>query len=267
MLHRNRVFQLQEHSNVLNIASVRLGFIEELIDLHSSISLLTTLEAAMELAKSCARLNGWSAAETSLRLYRTLIADRDVGHGHQYKPSFKALVTEQLSLLAQQVRGDKDEALELAIDDRNLGLQSYLINTEPEKSALLPSLEEVWEKYWEDRQLSSGGIATSGYGELFQTHTGPKLYLTRFQQVTKGFLFFRTHEGHIGLASDRSKVGDSIWILEHGPIPFVLRGDLRSEQDEVTPRLRLVGEAYVDGFMYGEIFDSENLKWRDLELD
>ena len=69
--------------------------------------------------------------------------------------------------------------------------------------------------------------------------------------------FFRTESGHVGLCFPHSKIGDEIWVLAGGRVPFVLRPDRDPEKttaDNTTaPRMRaLVGECYLHGYMDGE---------------
>ncbi|GME52847.1 hypothetical protein BP6252_11115 [Neofusicoccum parvum] len=65
-----------------------------------------------------------------------------------------------------------------------------------------------------------------------------------------------TDHGNIGLAPDDTKIGDVVFVLEGANVPFVLRTDM-------SQRLRLVGECYVQGFMKGEAWqhhsDAEEL--------
>jgi hypothetical protein len=61
----------------------------------------------------------------------------------------------------------------------------------------------------------------------------------------------------LGLAPMLSQEGDHICILRGAKIPFILR--TTGEQG----RFRVVGEAYVDGFMHGQL---EKLNFPVLEI-
>ena len=55
-----------------------------------------------------------------------------------------------------------------------------------------------------------------------------------------------TTDGYLGMTARNVRVGDQICVLLGGDIPFVLR------PDEGRNTYRLVGEAYLHGFMQGE---------------
>lgn len=61
--------------------------------------------------------------------------------------------------------------------------------------------------------------------------------------------FFSTENGRIGLAPAWAEPGDRICIFYNGLSPFVIRPTKEDPQ-----QYRLMGEAYVDGVMYGEAF-------------
>jgi hypothetical protein len=56
-----------------------------------------------------------------------------------------------------------------------------------------------------------------------------------------------TKEGHIGMAPCRARPGDAVVVLFACSIPLVLRRVGAREAWQV------IGEAYVDGFMNGEV--------------
>jgi len=58
---------------------------------------------------------------------------------------------------------------------------------------------------------------------------------------------YRTSDGFLGLGPVSAEVGDQIWMLRTGRVPFVLRGAGEPGQ------FRLVGETYLHGFMDGEL--------------
>ena len=64
-----------------------------------------------------------------------------------------------------------------------------------------------------------------------------------------GRSFFSTKYGRIGLGPPHTKPGDTVCILYNAYTPFIIRprgGTLTSTSNE------FIGEAYVDGLMYGE---------------
>jgi hypothetical protein len=64
-----------------------------------------------------------------------------------------------------------------------------------------------------------------------------------------GRVAFVSRKGYWGLGHHEVQAGDEIWLLDGGRMPFVLRPGAISTS---TSDYRLVGEAYVHGFMNGE---------------
>lgn len=68
---------------------------------------------------------------------------------------------------------------------------------------------------------------------------------------TKGRTMFVTSEGHIGLTTANDlEVGDSIYLLKGGKIPYILR---RVNGQDST--FRLARDAYTHGHMHGREWD------------
>jgi hypothetical protein len=67
--------------------------------------------------------------------------------------------------------------------------------------------------------------------------------------------FFRTEKGYIGLGPPNTRVGDEVFILDGGTVPFLLRSEresLRFFVGELHNPYTLVGDCYVYGIMDGE---------------
>jgi hypothetical protein len=58
---------------------------------------------------------------------------------------------------------------------------------------------------------------------------------------------FMTKNGYMGIGSKDTRVGDEVWILHGGRVPFILRN-----MPKLDARI-LVGDAYVHGIMDGEM--------------
>ena len=91
-----------------------------------------------------------------------------------------------------------------------------------------------------------GDPETSGKADMLD---GDSYALRSFLSwaVSNGsWLFFTSPKGYIGLADPCSRYSDSIAIVLGCPLPLVIRkiGDCNT--------YKLVGEAYVQGFMNGE---------------
>lgn len=63
----------------------------------------------------------------------------------------------------------------------------------------------------------------------------------------------RTSGNYLGIAPQSVEKGDEIWILAGAFVPMILRREENSE------RRRLVGEAYINGYMKGETVDAAKM--------
>jgi hypothetical protein len=92
----------------------------------------------------------------------------------------------------------------------------------------------------------------------------------RIVAATHGRRFFITRSGYMGLSPPKTHIGDIVYLIKGLPVPVILR---KSEGS-----LRLVGEAYVQGIMLGELLQqfhaagadgassAELLSWQSLTL-
>ena len=67
----------------------------------------------------------------------------------------------------------------------------------------------------------------------------------------------RTRRNYLGIAGFSASVGDDIWILPNSITPFVFRKQLDGKYE-------LVGEAYIQGIMNGEV--SDTLSWEEIQI-
>lgn len=110
----------------------------------------------------------------------------------------------------------------------------------------------------------------------------------RIWGANNGISFFRSTDGRFGFGPSTLQVGDEVWLLEGGQTPIILRKDpmkrfemrgtssTAAEVDPfisafsrllsgggpgsgVIPGYRVLGEAYVQGVMYGELVNMELL--------
>jgi hypothetical protein len=75
-----------------------------------------------------------------------------------------------------------------------------------------------------------------------------------FQTESRGY-----DQGKIGRGPISTSKNDEVWILAGGKVPYILRP---MENDEYE----FIGEAYLDGIMYGEAVGSENRQVRTITL-
>ena len=74
---------------------------------------------------------------------------------------------------------------------------------------------------------------------------------------------FVTKKGYIGAAPLSSQVGDVVYVLAGGHVPFVLR---KKPGGQKSAPLRLVGECYVHGLMQGEALRWKDFFWEDVQI-
>jgi len=72
--------------------------------------------------------------------------------------------------------------------------------------------------------------------------------------VIYGRAMFLTQQGHIGMCYPDSRIGDEVWVLHGGKVPFVLR-QIQEHDRRIAlgmPGYVFVGDCYLDRFMDGE---------------
>ncbi|KAI4200792.1 MAG: hypothetical protein LQ350_003700 [Teloschistes chrysophthalmus] len=74
-----------------------------------------------------------------------------------------------------------------------------------------------------------------------------RFFLHRFIEVTRNRCFFATANGRIGIGPADTKPGDDVRVIIFCPTPYILR-----ERGSVY---EFIGEAYVDGMMYGQALE------------
>ncbi|KAF2679081.1 hypothetical protein K458DRAFT_408347 [Lentithecium fluviatile CBS 122367] len=81
--------------------------------------------------------------------------------------------------------------------------------------------------------------------------------------------FFVTKRGYIGIGPPTAKVGDRVFVLKGGAVPFLLREKYRRHREGRSNRrlASLVGEAYVHGIMYGEGLQFEGVRTEIIDLE
>ncbi|KAK0714092.1 hypothetical protein B0T26DRAFT_650377 [Lasiosphaeria miniovina] len=73
-----------------------------------------------------------------------------------------------------------------------------------------------------------------------------------------------TRKGYLGAAPRSAQVGDGVYVLAGGHVPFVLRRDQSGGSAPST--FWLVGDCYVHGLMHGEALRWEGSRWEDVRL-
>ncbi|KAF2113332.1 heterokaryon incompatibility protein-domain-containing protein [Lophiotrema nucula] len=78
-----------------------------------------------------------------------------------------------------------------------------------------------------------------------------------FRAAAQNRCFAVTGKNYFGLVPRGTRVGDRIFILNGGPVPFVVR--------EAEGGFVLVGECYIHGIMRGELID-QRMDWKEVTL-
>jgi hypothetical protein len=118
----------------------------------------------------------------------------------------------------------------------------------------------VWKAYCTTLTNSRSPQAHDGYDieELYELIIGSKqenlMILPHSLAVVVGVCtakrrFFITEKGYVGLGPLDAQMGDEVFILQGGQVPFVLR---RFEYQGDLSCRNLVGDCYVHGIMHGE---------------
>ena len=76
------------------------------------------------------------------------------------------------------------------------------------------------------------------------------VYFSSTDFACYGRSFFSTSNGKVGIGPDRMRQGDRICIFDGCVTPFVIR-----QKPGSTELYEFLGEAYVDGVMYGEALE------------
>ena len=79
-----------------------------------------------------------------------------------------------------------------------------------------------------------------------------RLYSRAVERMAGHRKFAVTETGYIGWVSEAAQLGDEIWILDGGNVPYVLRSS------GVEGEYALIGESFVQGLMTGEFFRTKD---------
>ncbi len=91
--------------------------------------------------------------------------------------------------------------------------------------------------------------------ELNYAHRG----WMRIKSACRNRSLFITENGRVGIGNNILQPGDQVWLLAGAKVPFLLRG-----ANAYT--MQVVGEAYVDGVMYGEMWPVDERAVQDITL-
>jgi hypothetical protein len=129
--------------------------------------------------------------------------------------------------------------------------------------------DAFWRTMINDRVIDQEGIRPVTKGEEAHFHTFSSAFrawssedayhrvATACEASLHSRSFFSTQKGYIGTGPITAKVGDEVWVLFGGNVPFVVRRassssgrDGSANAEELT--CELIGDCYVHGIMNGE---------------
>ncbi|KAK4098470.1 hypothetical protein N658DRAFT_476979 [Parathielavia hyrcaniae] len=113
-----------------------------------------------------------------------------------------------------------------------------------EERVLVPGVEEL------EGHGRAVAAAKRGEGPWPEGVGSQRKFSDQVKRVMLYRCLFRTAGGWIGVCSDACEVGDEVWLLEGGAVPYVLRRDKESKDGA---RFVFCGECYVHGVMDGEL--------------
>lgn len=107
---------------------------------------------------------------------------------------------------------------------------------------MLPTRSEIYTLVAHMKENSE----TAREAEIRHNHS---LFYNLFAALSMWRKVFLTRKGHFGLGPMSVQPGDEVWMLCGGKVLYVLR-----HHETLPDTYRFVGEAYVHGFMHGEVF-------------
>ncbi|KAI4169324.1 MAG: hypothetical protein LQ348_007299 [Seirophora lacunosa] len=111
-----------------------------------------------------------------------------------------------------------------------------------------------------DRRSRRDGETTRSVWDQYTFETTLQMHAleyVKFQRTNLvGRRFFLTSKGYYGIAHNALKVGDTCMVIRGAMVPFVVRKTASvGAGGSASNRYRLVGEAYVQGIMRGELYN------------
>ena len=177
-------------------------------------------------------------------LWRTLICDCAAGKcpaPSSVGVSFRVWLVDQLATAARIHCEDKDSA-QLALGMTNAILASLNVDGSHPHLATPADVLEEYEELGRRRETTGGARSPRTVTEF----TGPLQHA-----VSGSRKLFKTRMGLLGLGPRSVEEGDEVWMLEVATTPYIME-KVSEERD-----YRIVGEAYLHGFMHGEILDPD----------
>jgi hypothetical protein len=191
-------------------------------------------------------------------LWRTLIGDSlqasDAGDRHFPAPiemaeSFHHWVCRDMAIALRNARADE-------VEDQ-VFWQNHAMYENFAQEEKLPTRNEISMRADDiGMERVNAGVASGQY--FFPRDTRPE-WDFQGAMVTWGRSLLITEPGDLGLGPTSTQSGDVVAFIRNTKVPFILR----PAQDGY---FSLVGEAYIHGFMQGEILEEGPLKFQEIIL-
>ena len=162
-------------------------------------------------------------------------------------------------------RSHRNAALELFLDDPVMGLitltQELGFKMSPTNwlSGALLRGKKNWQNH-PNNWMRSIETIPEDLSEALDYYAEP--YAISFVHRYHHRRYFRTEAGYLGLGGCNLEIGDEVYIVKGASVPYIFR----SISSDPADGLRLVGEAYVHGIMYGEALENGPLEFGRIQV-
>lgn len=191
-------------------------------------------------------------------------------NGRFAKGFFVDSILEVGDVLGKETWDDlSDETLILAIKSWRLLLDRFVMSQKANSRDVYAECGSIDDAFWRTMlgNLILAEVPVSWASEndrsaydAFLQHSIRNHVYESLRDMVINQAFFITTCGYIGLGPPNLRIGDEIWVLSGGQVPFVLRrhigrGGLISFE---TDRRSFIGDAYVHGIMQGEVIETRH---------
>ncbi|KAK3647812.1 hypothetical protein LTR56_007786 [Elasticomyces elasticus] len=220
-------------------------FLEEISAMHPSLFSGSTAKSLIEICLTLPttyRTNGQDRTEA---LWRTIIADRLSGTSPAPDVAASYFKGWLQYLIAGGIFGyNFKSSLEPKEDWSEWSCFDEVHDSSSAASQVVPNVAELSSYVERYRELLVAG--ESSLPEMRQLQAAQDVFGLALTMAGDR-AYFTTASGLLGLVPPSSREGDQVWFFSGAKLPFVLR----PEADGI--HYTLVGEAYVNGYMRGEI--------------
>lgn len=186
-------------------------------------------------------------------------------------PSLQLLGEAWTTMINAFIWNHKDHPLENGLDSsiaESSNLISDIVERCPKATICLPDIEflssSLRSRLGCDETTITEGMRAQGIWQAQGTNDERRLLVAqaipRLSSVCDGRSLFWTDRGNIGMSHVSLSSCDEVWLLEGSSVPFVLR---RSRENRMT----MIGEAFVDGMMFGELWSCDEGWLEDVVLE